>query len=71
MPRWGRTDRLRIERARDRILGAIGTKEPIIPVVGEEAAGLRVTMQWRRPLSIAEVNQLAPTPDVRRREGRP
>lgn len=32
---------------------------------------LSVTMQWRKPLSFDEVAQMAPTPEVRAREGRP
>jgi hypothetical protein len=49
----------------------VGTDEPLIMPTGEEAATLRVTRQWRRPLRIDEVNRMAPTPEVRAREGRP
>jgi hypothetical protein len=45
-----------------------GTDEPLIEAVGE---GAIVTMQWRKPLSIEEVNRMAPTPEVRARPGRP
>jgi len=48
-----------------------GTDEPAIAPEGEEAALLVVTRQWRKPLSIAEVAQMAPTPEVRQRQGRP
>lgn len=46
----------------------VGTKEAIIP---EEWGGLTITAQWRRPLSLVEINRMAPTPEVRAREGRP
>lgn len=56
---------------RDRILYGLGTSERVIPAEGEERAMLSVTMQWRKPLSIEEVAQLADTPEVRARPGRP
>lgn len=46
-------------------MGKIGTKEKLI----EEAGN--VSPHWRKPLSIPEINRMAPTPEVRRREGRP
>lgn len=61
----------RIEAIRDRIMGMCGTDEPLIEPTGEEAAMMRVTLQWRRPLSISEVARMAPTPEVRERPGRP
>jgi hypothetical protein len=60
-----------MEHIRDRILFGLGSLEPLIPVEGEERAMLRVTMQWRKPLSIPEIAQLADTPEVRARAGRP
>jgi hypothetical protein len=60
-----------MEAMRDRILFGLGSPEPVIPVEGEERAMLSVTMQWRKPLSIGEIAQMAPTPEVRAREGRP
>jgi hypothetical protein len=60
-----------MEAIRDRILFGLGSSEPVIPVEGEERAMLAVTMQWRKPLSFAEVAQLGDTPDVRARPGRP
>jgi hypothetical protein len=68
--RWSPTDHRRAEAARDRIFAMCGTDEPPIAPEGEEAALLRVTRQWRKPLSMAEVAQLAPTPEVRTRPGR-
>jgi hypothetical protein len=60
-----------MDAIRDRILFNLGTSEPVIPVEGEERALLVATMQWRKPLSVLEINQLAPTPEVRERPGRP
>lgn len=73
--RWSLTERRRVETVRDRIFRGVGTTEPLIPVPEIEMAaelGFNpVTMQWRKPLSIEEVNRMAPTPEVRERRGRP
>ena len=69
--RWSPTIHRRVEAVRDRIFRGVGTAEPLIEPEGEEAALLRVTRQWRKPLSIEEVARLAPTPEVRERKGRP
>lgn len=61
----------RLEAYKDSIFHGIGSAEPVIPVEGEERAMLKVTMQWRKPLNISEVNQMAQTPEVRARPGRP
>ena len=63
--RWSPTMHRRIEAARDRILRGVGTDEPLI-----EEPNVRVTRQWRKPLRIDEVSQLAPTLEVRQRPGR-
>lgn len=69
--RWSPTRWRKMEALRDRVLFGLGSPEPVIPIDGEERAMTLVTMQWRKPLSIEEVAQLAPTPEVRAREGRP
>ncbi len=69
--RWSPTIHREVEAARDRILDMCGTNEPVIEPHGEEAAMIRVTRQWRKPLSITEIAQMAPTPEVRARKGRP
>jgi hypothetical protein len=56
----------KIEAIRDRIMGMCGTTEPLV-----EDHDVRVTMQWRKPLSIEEIARMAPTPEVRERKGRP
>lgn len=56
----------KIEAIRDRIMTMCGTTEPLV-----EDHDARVTMQWRKPLSIEEVARMAPTVEVRERKGRP
>jgi hypothetical protein len=66
--------RRRIEQARDRIFRGVGTDEPLIE---EDPLEMRVAgiepraAHWRKPLSIEEVNRMAPTDEVRERRGRP
>jgi hypothetical protein len=60
----------RIEAVRDRIMRGIGAEALIEPDAAERAV-MRITRQWRKPLSIEEVNRMAPTPEVRERKGRP
>jgi hypothetical protein len=69
--RWSPTVLRRLEAHKDRIFRGVGSPERVIPVEGAELAALRVTMQWRKPLSIEEINRMAPTPEVRARPGRP
>ena len=54
-----------MEAIRDSVMGQLGTMEPLV----EEP--LKVSMHWRKPLNIIEINQMAPTPEVRARPGRP
>jgi hypothetical protein len=63
----------RIEAMRDRIMTMCGTSEPLIPVGAEgfPPGHQPISLQWRKPLSIEEVNRLAPTQEVRERRGRP
>jgi len=62
---WDRTIWRRVEALRDKMMDRIGTKEALIAEHTPKIA------TWRKPLSLEEVNRMAPTPDVRRREGRP
>lgn len=73
--RWSPTQRRRAETIRDRVLRGVGTDEALIEedylafmnAVGfEPSAG-----NWRKPLSIEEINRMAPTEEVRARPGRP
>lgn len=63
--RWSATKRRKIEAIRDRIMRGVGTDEPWV----EEL--MPHTIQYRRPLRMEEVAQLAQTPEVRERPGRP
>ena len=45
----------------------LGTDEGWI----EEPGPTGRALTWRKPLSITEINQMAPTPEVRARPGRP
>lgn len=54
-----------IETVRDRILRGIGTDEALIPEHMPRCG------TWRKPLRVDEVNQMAQTPEVRQRPGRP
>jgi hypothetical protein len=68
VPRWSLKLRREVEAARDRIMRGVGTDEALVEAIGE---GNVATLQWRKPLSIEEVNRMAPTPEVRKRRGRP
>lgn len=59
------------EAACKRVMSMCGSDEPLIEPEGEELAMLKTTRQWRKPLSIIEVAQMAPTPEVLARPGRP
>jgi hypothetical protein len=73
--RWSPTIWRRAEHIRDRIMRGLGTDEPII---AEDMAAVFAAfgvspkaMHWRKPLSIMEINQMAPTDEVKQRKGRP
>ena len=55
------------EFVRDRIMFAVGSGEDWI----EEILPGGASVTWRKPLTLVEVNQMAPTPDVQARAGRP
>jgi hypothetical protein len=68
--RWSPTKWHKAEAVRDRIMRGAGTDEPWFRDEEEAQSAVR-TAQWRKPLRIDEVNQLAQTAQVRAREGRP
>lgn len=74
--RWSPTRRRRMERVRDRILFGLGADAPLFEeVLPDDLALARfghlpISVSWRRPLSLLEVNQMAPTAEVRQRRGR-
>lgn len=50
----------------------LGTDEPYVMEEMTGMLGLRaIAVHWRKPLRIDEVNQMAPTPEVLSRPGRP
>jgi hypothetical protein len=65
-----------MERIRDRIFFGLGTDEPLFEeVLPDDVALARfghlpISVSWRKPLSISEINRLAPTAEVRERQGR-
>jgi hypothetical protein len=61
----------KMEAVRDRIMAMCGTNEPLAEEEWYLRDPTRVTRQWRRPLSLEEVAQMADTPEVRARQGRP
>ena len=56
---------------RDRIMHRTGTEEPWY--LDEEFlrdTPTAISANWRKPLSLSEINTMAPTPEVRARLGR-
>lgn len=75
MLRWSRTAVRKVEATRDRIMDMCGSKELLIEAsraeIAAETGHQPTTIQWRKPLSIMEINRMAPTTEVRERKGRP
>lgn len=65
--RWSPTMHRKVEAARDAVFFSLGSSEPMIE---ETEAPLVATRQWRKPLSMIEVAQMADTQEVRARPGR-
>jgi hypothetical protein len=63
--RWDRKTRRHLQTLCYHYTRVLGTNEKLIKEFE------RHSIQWRKPLSIGEINQMAPTPEVKRREGRP
>jgi hypothetical protein len=50
----------------------LGTEEPwFTEEMTSELGAAAVAVHWRKPLRVDEINRLAPTPEVRQRQGRP
>ena len=59
------------EALRDRIMFRVGTGEPwVVEEMSAQLGMAAVAVHWRRPLRLDEVARMAPTPEVKRREGR-
>jgi hypothetical protein len=64
--RWSPTAHRKAEAIRDRITRGLGNlDQPWFQEIGA------VAVHYRRPLRLDEINQLAQTPDVQARQGRP
>lgn len=69
--RWSPTKWRKAEAVRDRIMRGIGTDEPWVVEDMSKQIGLRaVAVHFRRPLSVIEVGQMAPTTETLSRPGR-
>lgn len=71
MLRWSLTIRRRIEAVRDTIFRGLGSNEALIYEDMTDFNPGTIIGTWRKPLSFAEINQMAPTEEVRARPGRP
>ncbi len=71
--RWSATMRRYVEKARDTIMRGVGTDEDWIEETMDSgiAGHPVITTTFRKPLRIDEINQMADTPEVRERKGRP
>jgi hypothetical protein len=57
--------RRRLKATCVKMMARFGTTEPVVEEFGH------IAVHWRKPLTLAEINQMAPTEDVRLRRGRP
>jgi hypothetical protein len=75
LDRWSATSWRRVEATRDRIMRGVGTSEAFIPEDWQKFAAFLgrapASQSWRKPLSIEEINRMAPTMEVKERRGRP
>jgi hypothetical protein len=56
---------------RDRVMFGAGTGEPwIVEEMSRELGEAAIAVHWRKPLRADEVARMAPTPEVKAREGR-
>lgn len=61
-----------LEALRDRIMWGTGTQESwYMEEMTRELMQFAIAAHWRKPLRIDEINQLAPTSEVRQRPARP
>lgn len=63
----------KMEALRDRITHGIGTNEPwfLDDEFMAEYGRSAIAAHWRKPLRVDEISQMAPTDEVRARQGRP
>ena len=69
--RWSQAAWRKIEAFRDKTMYGIGTDEPwYMEGASGELGPHAISVHWRKPLRVHEINQLAPTADVQERRGR-
>jgi hypothetical protein len=76
--RWSPSKWRKAEAIRDKIMRGVGTDEPWImdepsevdAITRRDTGRPAISGQWRKPLRVDEVAQMAPTPEVRDRQGR-
>ena len=69
--RWSPTKWRKAEALRDKIMRGVGTAEKwVIEEMSQELGMLASAVHYRRPLRIDEIARMAPTPEVKNREGR-
>jgi hypothetical protein len=70
--RWSPARWQKAEAARDNVTFGLGTDDPwFTEEMSAQFGAAAIAVHWRKPLRIDEVNRLAPTPEVRHRQGRP
>lgn len=68
---WSPTTWRKLEAMRDQIASDIGTSEPwYMEHMADQIGDAAIAVHCRKPLRIDEVNQMAPTEEVRARPGR-
>lgn len=70
--RWSPTKWRKAEAVRDRIMRGVGTDEAwVVEELSAQLGETAVAVHYRRPLRVDEVADMAPTPEVKLRPGRP
>ena len=70
--RWSAAQKQEVEAARDEIMRGVGTPDPFHEEIAKPVfARYAVSVSYRRPLRVDEVNLIKDTPMVRKRPGRP
>jgi hypothetical protein len=70
--RWSPTKWRKAEALRDKIMRGVGTDEEwVVEEMSVELGMMASAVHYRRPLRIDEIARMAPTEEVRARQGRP
>ncbi len=69
--RWSSTTWRKLEAMRDETARGLGTTEPwYMEHMADQLGEAAIAVHYRKPLRVDEVNQMAPTEEVRQRAGR-